>query len=80
MNYQVDFHISGSGQIPGLPAEAFCALIKTLVEVGVDPWATGMPTEEPVKRQAVFSEVGLVCYRVDDAAKTVSVHHITWAG
>ncbi|WP_067143987.1 hypothetical protein [Microtetraspora malaysiensis] len=81
MNYAVNFHASASSQIPGLPAEAFRALVDELLIVGADPHHRGFPDpDDPRYREQVFGAVGLVSYLIDDAAKVVHVYAITWAG
>ncbi|MER5423976.1 hypothetical protein [Streptosporangium roseum] len=81
MNYQVNFHAAASAQIPGLPAEAFGALVDELLVIGADPHHRGMPDPDDARyREAVFGGIGLMAYLVDDASKTVHVYAITWAG
>ncbi|GLW22932.1 hypothetical protein DI270_017320 [Microbispora triticiradicis] len=81
MKYRINYHASASSLIPGLPEEAFRALIDTLLKVGDDPWEMGIPEPvDPQCRQAVFGGVGLVFYYVDDDAQMVTVYDIAWAG
>ncbi|MGV9776744.1 hypothetical protein [Streptosporangium sp. NPDC003464] len=81
MNYQVNFHAAASAQVPGLPAEAFGALVEELLVIGADPHHRGMPDPEDARyREVVFGGVGLLAYLVDDVSKTVHVYAITWAG
>ena len=81
MNYQIDFAASASAQIPGLPAEAWQALVDELLIIGADPHHRGVPhPEHPLFREQAFGAAGLVSYVVDDAAKVVRVYSIIWAG
>ncbi|MFC0862271.1 type II toxin-antitoxin system RelE/ParE family toxin [Sphaerimonospora cavernae] len=81
MKYRINYHASASSQVPGLPEDAFLALVRTLITVGDDPWSTGIPDpDDPDYRQAVFGGLGLVLYYVDDTAGVVNVYDVTWAG
>jgi len=44
-----------------------------------DPLKT-LPTSDPYVRRAVFGEMGLVTYQINDATKIVIVIDFTWAG
>src|SRR5690606_34800955 len=53
MPYRVTFHAAASASIPGLPAEAFEALVEVLVMAGRDPYKTGSPDpDDPAHRHA----------------------------
>lgn len=81
MPYRVTFHAAASASIPGMPAEAFRALSDTLLAVKRDPHKIGSPDpDDPAHRQAVFGGVGIVAYRIDDAAELVHIYLIAWAG
>lgn len=81
MPYRVTFHAAASASIPGLPAEAFEALVEVLVMAGRDPYKTGSPDpDDPAHRHATFGGLGLVAYRIDEAAEVVHVYHVMWAG
>ena len=81
MNYTVAFHASASSKIPGLPAEAFTALMERLLEVGDDPLdSTPVRSEEPNFRHTTFGEHGIVAFYLDRPRRTVTVYDVLWAG
>lgn len=81
MNYDIDFHAAAAAQIPGLPEEAFAALVEELLVIGADPHRRGVSDPgDPRYREQVFGGRGLVSYVVDDAAKIVRVYSVVWAG
>lgn len=83
MRYRVEFHAAASAQIPGLPAEAFRALVDELLIIAADPHHRGLPhPDDPsgIFREQVFGGAGLVSYMVDEATHVVRVYAITWAG
>ncbi|WP_084955761.1 hypothetical protein [Thermoactinospora rubra] len=81
MNYRINFHVSASAEIPGLPAEAWEALIEELLVIGSDPHHRGVPDpDDPNFQEDAFDPAGLVSYVIDDASKVVHVYSIIWAG
>lgn len=80
VRYRVEFHASAAAQIPGLPAEAFQALVDELLIIGADPHHRGLPHPDGPDgrlREQVFSGLGLVSYAIDETAKVVRVYAIT---
>ncbi|GAA3517581.1 hypothetical protein FHR32_008209 [Streptosporangium album] len=81
MNYRITYHASASSKIPGLPPEAFTALVERLLEIGDDPLdSSPIRSEEPNFRHATFGEHGIVAFFLDRPARTVTVYDILWAG
>jgi hypothetical protein len=84
VNYQVVYHVSASAKIPGLPAEAFTALVERLLQVADDPLAVSEPvrSEEPNFRHATFGrdDQGIVAFYVDRPRRVVTVYDLLWAG
>ncbi|MFI6503723.1 hypothetical protein [Nonomuraea typhae] len=81
MNYRVNFVAAASGQVPGLPAEAWQALVDELLIIGIDLHRRGVPDVDDARfREQTFGAAGLVAYVIDDDAKTVHVYSIVWAG
>ncbi|MEV4116840.1 hypothetical protein [Nonomuraea sp. NPDC049695] len=81
MTYRVNFHAAASAQIPGIPAEAWQALVEELLIIGADPHHRGVPDpDDPRYREQVFGGTGLVSYVIDDEVQVVHVFSIVWAG
>lgn len=54
-----------------------------LVAVSEDPYDAlhSRPTDDPLERSAIFDKGrGFVLFLVDDAARIMTVYHVTWAG
>lgn len=81
---RIQFHAKGDAEAIGLPENAFVALVEALTEAARDPWTTTRPedaTADPVFRWAPFDRgLGVVYVRVDEDARTVTVHGVTWIG
>lgn len=81
MNYHLTYHASASSKIPGLPPEAFTALVDRLLELGDDPLdSTPVRAEEPNFRHATFGDRGIVAFYLDRPRRTITVYDILWAG
>lgn len=82
--YRINFHAKGDAEAIGLPKDAFVALVEALTEAARDPWAVTFPEDavgDPAFRWAPFDRgLGVVHVRVDEGARTVTVHGITWIG
>ena len=82
--YQGSFHAKGDVEVRGLPERPSKALYDTLIRICRDPW--GETEEDPAEgdrtfRLALFDDGdGIVHVRVDDYARTVTVHGVTWVG
>lgn len=82
--YQVAFHAKAATEVRGLPERAGKALWDTLVAVTRNPWAATSP--DPLMGDEAFRFVlfddgdGIVHILVDDQARTVTVHGVTWLG
>ena len=82
--YEVVFHAKGAVEVRGIPERPGKALYEVLVAICRNPW--GQTREDPAKgdrafRLALFDDGdGIVHVRVDDQARTVTVHGITWLG
>jgi hypothetical protein len=69
-------------QLSGFPADALDSLISVTADVTEypdDPLRTYLG-RSPGERQAVFGDVGLLTYEIDEAGKLIVVMDITWAG
>jgi hypothetical protein len=82
--YKVVFHAKAATEVRGLPERASVALYDTLVAVSRDPWGQTQPDrleDDPAFRFALFDHGdGAVHVRVDDDARVVRVHSVTWVG
>ena len=82
--YRVEFHAKGAAETRGLPEAAFTALFDKLVAVSRDPWElsnTDATMGDLGFRWAAFdSGLGVVHFVVDDAARVLRVHGVTWTG
>jgi hypothetical protein len=82
VNYEPTLSTRALSQMGGLPIEALGALGEKMAEVceyPCDPLRT-LPTDDPYLRRAVFGSLGLVTYRVHDAARIVLLVDVTWTG
>jgi hypothetical protein len=82
--YEVVFHAKAATEVRGLPERPGKALYDTLTTVRRDPWAATLPDlllDDEAFRFVLFDDGdGVVHLRIDDAARTVTVHGITWIG
>jgi hypothetical protein len=82
--YRIHFHAKGDAEAMGLPEDAFLALTEALTDVLRDPWAATRLEDasvDPAFRWTPFGlGLGIVHVRIDDQARTVTVHGITWIG
>lgn len=82
--YETVFHAKGATEVRGLPERPSKALYDALVAISRDPW--GQTMEDPAERDGAFRFAlfddgdGVVHVRVDDQARTVTVHGVTWLG
>lgn len=82
--YETVFHAKGAAEVRGLPERPSKALYDALVAVCRDPW--GQTVEDPAEGDAAFRFAlfddgdGVVQVRIDDQARTVTVHGVTWLG
>jgi hypothetical protein len=63
--------------------DAYEALVERILQLGESPWdAWSVPAagDEPAHRQAEFGEHGLLSFRVDDQAETLTIFSIVWTG
>jgi hypothetical protein len=82
VTYRAELSDRVLGQLGGLPAKAFDALIETMsavVEYPDDPMRT-FPTNDPYVRRAEFGDVGLVTYVLKAGRQTVTLTDVTWTG
>jgi hypothetical protein len=79
VSYRVEFHATADAQLPGLPPDAFTALVDALVKIARDP-RDSLATAEPDYRQVVFGGYGLCSFYVDESARTVRVFDVIWTG
>jgi hypothetical protein len=85
VNYEPTWAETALRQVGGLPGDALGALAVIMVDVctnPIDPLRT-FPTDDPYFRRAQFGwrgSWGMVSYRIDDAAGTVKITDVTWAG
>ncbi|HUZ51679.1 MAG TPA: hypothetical protein VMU94_04025 [Streptosporangiaceae bacterium] len=54
--------------------------ILQLAESPWDAWPVAAAGDEPAHRQVEFGEHGLLSFRVDDQAETLTIFSILWAG
>ncbi|MET7339185.1 hypothetical protein [Nonomuraea sp. NPDC005650] len=81
MKYAVNSHAAAGAQLPGLPAQAWQALVDELLIIGADPHHHGVPDPDDVRyREQVYGAAGLVSYAIDDDSAIVHVFSIVWAG
>ena len=83
MTYRVEFQPPALRQLNGFPDGALDALISAMVDVTQypdDPLRTVPVPSQPGRRQAVFGDIGLVTYQIDEARQVVAVTDVTWAG
>lgn len=82
--YRTVFHAKAAVEVRGLPERAGKALWDTLVTVARDPWQETSPdpgTGDDSFRFVLFDDGdGIVHILVDDQARTVTVHGVTWIG
>jgi hypothetical protein len=81
VKYRINFHAAASAQIPGLPVQAWHALVEELLIIGADPHRRGVPDPDDHRyREQVYGGNGLVSYVIDDGSAAVHVFSIVWAG
>lgn len=82
--YRVEFHAKGDDETLGLPEAPFTALFDVLVAVSRDPWRLSKRDArmgDESFRWAPFDRgLGAVHIKVEDVARVVRVHGITWTG
>ncbi|TDB83370.1 hypothetical protein E1264_28665 [Actinomadura sp. KC216] len=82
--YKLVFHAKAHAETNGLPERPFTALYETLTAVIRDPWHETRPDpleSDEAYRYALFDGGdGVAHLRVDDQARTVTVHGVTWIG
>ncbi|GAA3957144.1 hypothetical protein GCM10023085_44580 [Actinomadura viridis] len=82
--YEPVWHAKGAAEVRGLPERAGKALWDTLVAVLRDPWGqtqADRSENDEAFRFALFDlGDGVVHIRIDDQARTVTVHGVTWLG
>jgi hypothetical protein len=81
--YAVDFTAKAADQTRGLDPQVYEAMNATLVAIARDPWGQTSPDRlesSPAYRWASFGEAGWVHVYVDDHARVVRVHDVTWIG
>jgi hypothetical protein len=82
VTYRAELSDRVLGQLGGLPAAAFDALIATMAEVVEDPDdpMRTFPADDPYVRRAEFGRLGLVTYVINDAQRIVTLTDVTWTG
>jgi hypothetical protein len=82
--YRVEFHAKVDTETLGLPEAAFTALFDMLVAVSRDPWRLSRMDArmgDASFRWAAFDHgLGAVHFKIDDEARVIRVHGITWTG
>lgn len=82
--YQTVFHAKAATEVRGLPERAGKALWDTLVTISRNPWQSTSP--DPLGDTDAFRFVlfddgdGVAHVFVDEDARTVTVHAVTWLG
>lgn len=80
--HRVRLSVAAQRQLNGFPEEALGGLAETMawvLEYPDDPLRS-FPMGDPYVRQAEFGGAGLVTYRIDDGAQTVTLIDVIWAG
>jgi hypothetical protein len=83
MSYRPEFEHAALVQLNGLPQAAFDALVERVTVLVSEPWDAAVipPDNDPAFRRTVFGGgFGLLSFRVDDAAETISIFDIVWIG
>jgi hypothetical protein len=83
MTYRVEFEGGALVQLNGLPSVAFNALVDRMVALVREPWDADLrvAADGSAHRETVFGEgFGLLSFRVNDAAKLISIFDIAWIG
>lgn len=83
MSYRVAFEGKALVQLDGLPLTAFDALVERVVDLVDAPWDADLMSAggDPAYRQAIFGDgYGLLSFRADDAAETITIFDIAWIG
>jgi hypothetical protein len=82
--YEVAFTAKAATEVRGLPKHPGVALYDTLVAIRRDPWGQTQPDRlevDPVFRFALFDDGdGAVHVMINDEARTVHVHGVSWIG
>lgn len=82
--FETVFHAKAAAEVRGLPERAGKALWDVLVAVARAPW--DVTRQDPLADDEAFRFVlfddgdGVVHVHVDEQARTVTVHGVTWIG
>ena len=83
MTYRIEFEGGALVQLNGLPSVAFGALVDRMVMLVREPWDADLrvSADGSAYRETIFGEgLGLLSFRVNDAAELISVFDIAWIG
>lgn len=83
MSYGVRFEGPALIQLNGLPADAFDALLRRVIDLVDSPWdASILPAcDDPAYRMTIFGDgYGLLSFHADDTAEIIRIFDITWIG
>jgi hypothetical protein len=83
VSYGVRFEGPALIQLNGLPAEAFDALLRRVIDLVDSPWDASIlpPGDDPAYRMTAFGDgYGLLSFHADDTAEIIRIFDLTWIG